>query len=326
MAKQLLFKIAETLGVLWLARFYKRNQPIVLMYHRIVDQPLLPGIAPEIFEQQLQYLKKHFRVVPMVQLAEEIRTNTVKAYSVAITFDDGHGDFYTTAWPLLKKYQLPAALYVTTGFVDQKCWLWPDLLRYLLIKTRHQTILHDELGNLPLGKENILSTWNKLGDYCLTLKSDERWNFLTDLSSKLEVKADEYAQPPFNSVTWDQLREMSSQGLEVGSHTVSHPILSSLASSQLESELQLSHDRIEAEVGHPPQGICYPNGMARDISVEVENAGSNIYRYGLVAYPATISSSRLMHIGRWTGASNLLRFKQVMCHLSRNDNHQGEYR
>ena len=326
MNKKLLFKFAEALGALWLARFFKRHQPLILMYHRIIDEPLLPGVAPEAFEMQLQYLCKHFRVVPMAQLAEEIRTNTVKPYSVAITFDDGHADFYTSAWPLLKKYQLPAALYVTTGFVDQKCWLWPDLLRYLLIKTQHQIVKVDNVGELPLGREHALKTWNILGDYCLTLETQARWRFLQNLAFQLEVQPGECAQPPFNSVSWDQLREMNSHGLEVGSHTVSHPILSTLSSAQLEDELRLSYERIRAELSQEPCGICYPNGMAKDISPEVERIGGTIYRYGLVAYPAAISADQIMHIGRWPGASNLSRFKQVMCHLSRNDNHQGEYR
>lgn len=326
MVKQLLFEIAEALGLLWLARFYNRYEPMILMYHRIVKEPLLPGIAPEVFEQELKYLKRHFRVVPMAQLAEEIRTNTVKTYSVAITFDDGHGDFYTHAWPLLKQYQLPAALYVTTGFLDQKCWLWPDLLRYLLIKTECESVRVEEIGELPLGSTHILKTWNSLGDYCLTLNSEERMKFLAQLAVQLEVEPGEYAKAPFSSVTWDQLREMNSEGLEVGSHTLSHPILSSLTPAQLEDELTLSYQRIQTEIGQPPLGICYPNGMAKDISKDVERVGANLYRYGLVAYPAEISANKMMHLGRWAGANNFRRFKQVSCRLSRNDNFQGEYR
>lgn len=326
MAKQLLFEIAEALGLLWFARFYNRHEPLILMYHRIVKEPLLPGIAPEVFEQQLKYLRQHFRVVPMAQLAEEIRTNTVKPYSVAITFDDGHGDFYTHAWPLLKQHQLPAALYVTTGFLDQKCWLWPDLLRYLLIKTERETVHVEKMGELPLGPTNILKTWNKLGDHCLTLKTEDRWTFLSEIAGQLAVEPGENAKAPFSSVTWDQLREMSSEGLEVGSHTLSHPILSALSPAQLENELTLSYQRIQAEIGKPPLGICYPNGMAKDISKDVERVGASLYRYGLVAYPATISANKMMHLGRWAGASNFRRFKQVSCRLSRNDNFQGEYR
>lgn len=326
MAKQLILKFAEAIGLLWLSRFRNRYQPIVLMYHRIVREPLLPGIDPDVFEQQLVYLKANFNVIPMAQLAEDIRNNQVKPYSLAITFDDGHGDFYTHAWPLLRKYNLPAALYVTTGFVDQKCWLWPDLLRYLLIKTQKTSVTTPALGELPLTQDTLLQTWNSLGDYCLTLKAEERWQLLAQLAEELGVAPGENAKPPFHSVTWDQLREMQSQGLEVGSHTLSHPILSALTPEQLEEELRASSDHIQRELGKSPLGICYPNGMAKDISPLVEKVGANFYRYGLVAYPAAIKAARMFHIGRWAAPSSLMRFKIILSGLSRNDNHQGEYR
>src|SRR5690606_11167369 len=148
--------------------YANRHEPLILMYHRIVSDPLLPGIGPDVFEQQLVYLKANFNVMSMAQLAEDIRNNQVKPYSLAITFDDGHGDFYTHAWPLLRKHNLPAALYVSSGFVDQRYWLWPDLLRYVLIKTNKSSLKLDEFDELPLGRDSLLSSWNTLGDYCLT--------------------------------------------------------------------------------------------------------------------------------------------------------------
>jgi peptidoglycan/xylan/chitin deacetylase (PgdA/CDA1 family) len=326
MAKQFLFKMAESLGALRLARYIFKKEPLILMYHRIVDDPLLPGITPQTFEQQLRHLKKYFNVLPMSQLAENILNQDVKPYSVAITFDDGHCDFYTKAWPLLQKYELPAALYVTTGFVDQKCWLWPDLLRYLLIKTSKATLHLDNVGYLPLDSQHLLLSWNKLGDYCLTLSSENRWEFLKELSHKLEVDTETHAQPPFNSVTWDQLREMVSQGLEVGSHTVSHPILTSLSLDDASQELAISHERILSELGIPPKGICYPNGMSRDISEQLEVLSKNWYSYGLAAYPAGTYHERIMRLGRYATTTNLNRFKMLVAHITRDNNKQGEYR
>lgn len=326
MAKQLILKFAEALGLLWINRFRNRSQPIVLMYHRIVREPMLPGIDPEIFEQQLAYLKAKFNVISMAQLAEDIRNQRVKPYSVAITFDDGHGDFYSNAWPLLRKYDLPVTLYVTTDFVDQKCWLWPDLLRYLLMKTQKTSVATQTLGDLPLTQDTLLQTWNSIGDYCLTLKAEDRWQFLQKLAKQLDVETGESAKPPFHSVTWDQLREMQDQGLEVGSHTLSHPILSTLTLEQLQEELRSSSTHIKNELGKSPLGICYPNGMAKDISPLVEKVGAEFYNYGLVAYPASLQADRIMHIGRWAAPSSLARFKIILNRLSRNDNHRGEYR
>lgn len=307
-------------------RFVNRNRPIILMYHRILSNPLLPGISPEIFEQQLAYIKNRFRVIPMNQMVEELNTNSLKPYSVAITFDDGHGDFYTTAWPLLKRYNMPASLYVTTGFVDHQTWLWPDLLRYVLLQGAGTEVQVDPLGSLSIEKSQVLKTWGKLGDHCLNLSSEERWSFIAQLAKQLKVDIDRRPREPFAPVTWDQLREMQSEGLDVGSHSVTHPILSALTMETLVTELQGSQQRILEELGNLPTGICYPNGMAQDTSELVETQAQLLYRYGLVAYPYDIRADKIMHMGRWAAANTINRFKQVMNGLSRNDNYNGEYR
>lgn len=307
-------------------RFVNRNRPIILMYHRILSNPLLPGISPEIFAQQLAYIKDRFRVIPINQMVEELNTNSLKPYSVAITFDDGHGDFYTTAWPLLKRYNLPASLYVTTGFVDHQTWLWPDLLRYVLLQGIGTEVQVEDLGRLSIDKSQVLETWGKLGDLCLKLTSEERWSFIAQLATQLKVDIDRSPKDPFAPVTWDQLREMQSEGLDVGSHSITHPILSVLSKETLMTELRGSQQRILEELGKLPTGICYPNGMAKDTSTLVETQAQELYRYGLVAYPCDIRADQVMHLGRWATTATINRFKQVMNGLSRNDNHNGEYR
>lgn len=326
MNKGKLLSLFEASGAYRINRFLQRKRPMILMYHRVLNDPLLPGIAPEIFAQQLAYLKANFRVVSVNQLISEINEGIQEPYSVALTFDDGHQDFYTNAWPLLKEYQLSASLYVTTGFVDNSCWLWPDLLRYILINTRKNTFAIMGLGEMALGPSNILDVWNRLGDYCLGLKTVERACFLQDLAQRLDVAIDIQPLAPFSPVTWNQLREMQKEGLDIGSHTVTHPILSDLDEEQLIAELTESYQRLADELGEPPTGICYPNGMARDISPLVERCAKAYYRYGLAAYPCEISSSQMMHLGRWSAADNMSRFKQIMNAFSRSDNQYGEYR
>jgi len=326
MNKGILLSLFEAAGAYRINRFLQRKRPMILMYHRVLKDPLVPGIAPEVFAQQLAYLKANFRVISVNQLVSEINEGFVEPYSVALTFDDGHQDFYTNAWPLLKKYQLPASLYVTTGFVDHICWLWPDLLRYILLNTQQNTIDIPGVGETPLEQSNILNVWNRLGDYCLGLRTADRTRFLQDLAQELNVSTDIQPLSPFSPVTWDQLREMQREGLDVGSHTVTHPILSDLEEDQLVTELTSSYQRIQDEMGHPPTGICYPNGMARDISPLVEKLARASYRYGLAAYPCEVSSNQIMHLGRWSAANNMPRFKQIMNSFSHSDNQYGEYR
>ncbi|WP_341936714.1 polysaccharide deacetylase family protein [Marinimicrobium sp. C2-29] len=262
----------------------------------------------------------------MNQLIDELKSDTVQPYTVVITFDDGHQDFYTNAWPILRQYDLPASIFVATGFIDNQCWLWPDLLRYELMNAKVPSIEVEGIGSLSLSRDDILNTWNSLGDYCLKLAPADRKQFLDSLGDKLGVPRTQHPLPPFNPLGWDQLREMRDQGLDVGSHTVSHPILSALSRTELKEELEASYNRIHQELGSPPDGICYPNGMAEDVSEGVESVARQLYNYGLVAYPDKVSIDRVMHLGRWAASSDFTRFKQIMNSISRNDNHSGEYR
>lgn len=324
--KRQFIKCLDVAGGLRLARYFNRRRPIILMYHRIINDPCLPGIAPDVFSCQLDYIRRNFRAIPMDQLVLELNTNTLKPYTVAITFDDGHEDFYSNAWPLLQEHKLPASLYVSTGFIDNQCWLWPDLLRYELINARTSYVEIEGVGKLTLNSSDILETWNIIGDHCLRLRPETRTKFILELAEKLSVQLSPEPLPPFSPLTWSQLREMHRQGLDVGSHTVSHPILSALSYQDMEKELTTSRKRIETELGVVPSGICYPNGMAEDISEDVESVAKKNYSYGLVAYPGRVEKEKITRLGRWSASPDFLRFKQIMNHLSRNDNFNGEYR
>jgi peptidoglycan/xylan/chitin deacetylase (PgdA/CDA1 family) len=316
----------EKCGVLGVARFLTRHHPRILMYHRIVDNKNLPGISVDVFEQQLIYIKQHFNVVSLNHLLNELKKAKRFKRNIAITFDDGHKDFFQTAWPLLKKHDIPATLFVTTGFVDRNLWLWPDLLRYILLSTKVKQFDLEKFGSINISSDNVLAIWNTLGDYCLTLSQQQRTEFLNNLAVQLDVVINNIPQNPFDAVSWDDLRAMYKEGLDIGSHSVSHPIFSALESTELIQELEISKQRIIEEIGAEPTGICYPNGMAKDTSPQVEMLAKQFYQYGLVAYPAPIDSKHIMHIGRYSASNKMQHFKWLISGLSRNNNQHGEYK
>jgi peptidoglycan/xylan/chitin deacetylase (PgdA/CDA1 family) len=287
------------------------------MYHRTIDEPFVAGMHPEIFEAQLNYLKKYFRVIPLNQMLEEASNNSLQPYSVALTFDDGHEDFYRIAWPLLRKFNFPATLYVTTGFVDGTHWLWPDLLRYILLNSKNEILEIAELNTtLSTEKSVALTSWNTLGDYCLTLKRETRNTFLQDLANKANITIPLQPVAPFNGINWQQVKEMHAQGLDLGSHTITHPILSHLTTEEIHEELQGSAHVLAHHIGQYPAGICYPNGQANDINKQVlEQAQLCNYKYGIVAYNRKISKDEPYLLGRVSAASTLRDFKLNLCRI-----------
>ncbi|MFO1390363.1 polysaccharide deacetylase family protein [Cellvibrio sp.] len=316
--KALLLHFIELLGGFYIMRLLKKNEPVVLMYHRIIDHPFVSGLTPEEFERQIIYINKHFKVVPLQQLINDLVQGSLQPYSLALTFDDGHYDFYANAWPILKKYNLPASIYVTTGFVDGTTWLWPDLLKHILINSRAPQLNLEcanasHLGTISTQKDDLYKSWHKLGDYCLTLKTDERNQFLRALANQAHVDLPTSPQPPFHSITWTQLNEMARDGLDVGSHTVSHPILSSLNQEDLNYELGISAEAIRQHLGILPMGICYPNGRPEDINQGVIQIAQNLgYTYGLMGRNATIKKTSLFKIGRLAANKNFFYFKWTL--------------
>src|SRR5208283_769306 len=79
----------------------------ILCYHRIGTGgiPLFSELPPEVFEAQMRFLQRYYRVVSLDEICEQMERPTRNGHAVAVTFDDGYRDLYTYALPILKKYQ-----------------------------------------------------------------------------------------------------------------------------------------------------------------------------------------------------------------------------
>jgi peptidoglycan/xylan/chitin deacetylase (PgdA/CDA1 family) len=311
--KKILLHCIETFGWFQLMRYFKKNDPIILMYHRILKDEFINGLAPQEFERQIAYAHKHFNVVSIEDLLKDIKNNTAKPYSLALTFDDGHYDFYTNAWPILKKYNVPASLYITTGFVDGTTWLWPDLLKYILCNSNTAVLNIENLGNISTHRAEHHISWNKLGDHCLTLSVEARNTLLFKLANDAKISISNTPQHPFHAVTWSQLQEMHKEGLVVGSHTVTHPILSSLSTENLHYELATSAAVIQQHLGAAPAGICYPNGRPEDINdFVIKTAEALGYDYGLMGRNSKFKGMHTFKIGRIAANKDFFYFKWTL--------------
>ncbi len=110
-------------------RYLKENIAFVLMYHRVSDRINDPDVtvSDKNFERQMSYLKKNFNVVSLDDMVDRYKQNTKSEKdTVAITFDDGFKDNYTDAYPILKKYNIPATIFIVTGYIDRNYGLSKD--------------------------------------------------------------------------------------------------------------------------------------------------------------------------------------------------------
>lgn len=282
--KTVLLYIFKLFGGFSLTRKVTRGHPRIIMYHRVLPLPDHDATTLDNFIEQLDLIKKYYEVITLNELITAQENGKSLKRTVVLTFDDGYYDFYEYAFPELKARGLKATIFVTTGFVDNQLWLWPDQLRYCLKETKFKEFYVDELTSIFSPHKNFSKCWNEIADYCLTLDECEKKKFIESVFEKAGVIKPEHPPNEFRPVTWTQLDLMAKEGIEVGSHSHSHPILTKVDYKQLKDELNESKALIKKHLSLDDIGFCYPNGLSTDfddkVKEEVELAG---YRYGVSA-------------------------------------------
>jgi peptidoglycan/xylan/chitin deacetylase (PgdA/CDA1 family) len=244
------------------------------MYHRFAPASANRKLWAATFEQQVRYLVRHYKPCRMDQLVARLQVGgRLPEKLVAITVDDGYADFVQLAYPILKRYNVPATVYVVTKFIDQGFWLWFDAIKYQVSQGKkgvytleiagnaHHIVLDDDLTRR--------SAWHTLADACLPLTQRERMMTLSYIGAVLEVPLPDCPTAEFRAMTWDDLRRFDHELIEVGSHTCSHPVLTRCSDSELKAELVGAKTTIERELRHEVTSLCYPNGQPDDYDARV---------------------------------------------------------
>ena len=135
---------ARALGVFSAAARSRRRSRklLILCYHGISiddEHEWAPGlyISVDLFESRLERLRRGgYCVLPLAEAVARLRAGTLPPRSITITFDDGNFDFHQRAWPLLRKYNMPATVYLTTYYCERNLPVFPGVVAYLLWKGR----------------------------------------------------------------------------------------------------------------------------------------------------------------------------------------------
>ncbi len=222
---------------------------LVLSYHRVNDEahPFFPGVPVELFRKQMEALLRNFTVLPLLELAERARRRDLPRNGVAVTFDDGYRDNYTNAFPVLRDLSLPATIFLTTDSLDQNALLWHDRVFDAFHRTRK-----------PEARPPLAAVLARLR----RSSPEERDLEIERLLAELEIEPG--VPGGWEKLTWDQVREMASQRISFGAHTIDHPILTFVSEEEARRQIRESKKRIEAELSGPVTTFAYPNGSASD--------------------------------------------------------------
>ncbi len=253
----------------------------VLAYHRIsnaledeysFDYELISADV-ENFEFQMQHIIEHFNPISTEQLIEYIEGHgELPVNPILITFDDGFDDNYLFAFPVLKKYNVPATIFIASKYIGTDEVFWFDKLIAVLLNMDSGELCIEELNNsykLNDNRNERKEIAYEILSAIKTVPNSIRKAILTKIykSSGNTLQCLDYTQSKI--LSWSQVREMYGSGISFGSHTMTHPILAMLDDDEMKSELINSKKQIEKEIGCVIDSIAYPNGGVDDFNNQV---------------------------------------------------------
>lgn len=266
------------LGILSPAGHHARLQ--VLTFHRVLEAPdaLLPD-EPDAaaFEALLSAVAQYCNVLPLPEAASRLVAGSLPARAACVTFDDGYANNHEIARPVLERLGLPATVFVAGGAVDHGI-MWNDIVIEAIRRARRELDLAPaglgvvRLDGGPARTQSVPAALAALK----YLPPAERWERAIALFER-----NAGGKPPRLMMTRAQVRDLAVRGFDVGSHTVTHPILSTLSAAEARAEITGSYVWVREVTGRTPHSFAYPNGrpgrdfggahvaMARDAGFEV---------------------------------------------------------
>lgn len=260
-----------------LKNFSAKKGVRILTFHQISNEnfcPLEMNIKISIFEALIKHLKNNYSIISMSRLLKAIKTKTkLPQNSIIFTFDDGYRDNYTNAYPILKKYAIPATIFLTVRLINKTESLWYDKI-VCAIKNSKKDYL--DLQKYNLGVYSLSSIEEKqLAVRSIVVsvkywKTEER-NFLVKvLIENLGVK-ECGSDCTCALLSWDEINEMADNGIEFGSHGMSHSILTTLSKEEADYEIRESKRIIREKTGKDVDIYAYPNGSVKDYNETIIN-------------------------------------------------------
>ncbi|HLV85899.1 MAG TPA: polysaccharide deacetylase family protein [Candidatus Sulfotelmatobacter sp.] len=279
----------------------------ILMYHNFThrNDANTDAVSIDSARRQLAYLTRTFQVVSLTHLVEQLQTrNRLDSRMAVLTVDDGRRNFYECFFPLLQEFQIPATFFVVSSFIRQEDWIWTDKVLWLA----EQGDPVEEVR--PDRIEHFFSKMNRL-------RPEERNACIDSVAKCMNVSIPREAPSRYAPCSWAELRQMADSGLvEIGSHSVNHPIFSSLTDEESWCELTTSRAHIEMGLGRKINSFCFPNGKPADYFArhleQVQRAGYSsavMTHFGMVRQNSDPFSLARMGV---SGSSDFISFRKYV--------------
>jgi peptidoglycan/xylan/chitin deacetylase (PgdA/CDA1 family) len=237
---------------------------LILIYHRVqpVTDPMFPGeVNATTFDWQMELLRRHCAPMSLREGVSRMREGKLPARAVAVTFDDGYADNAAVALPILRRHGVPATFFIAPGFLDGGL-MWNDIVIESVRRTRCTTLDLEALGagQARLGDEG---SRGPIAERILRaikhLSQAERAAYVRAIQEQAGARL-----PNDLMMTSAQVRQLADAGMEIGAHTMTHPILRTLDAPQAREEIDTSRTVLAALIGRAVSVFAYPNGRPGD--------------------------------------------------------------
>jgi peptidoglycan/xylan/chitin deacetylase (PgdA/CDA1 family) len=230
---------AQTIAARWNA-----DRPCILAYHGIED--------PVRFEAHAAYLRETRQPIGATDaLAALSSRRPLPNRAILVTFDDGDRSVYDQGAPILKRYGIPAIVFVIADLIDSDRPAWfqevPELIKNGGSTRRFQA----------MPPRALVANMKKLPE-------NARREVIEELRGTARMPAAPVAQ-----LKRAELRALESMGVEIGNHTLTHPCLDQCSGEKVEAEIVGAHTRLTEILGHPPRTFAYPNGNFNPVAAEI---------------------------------------------------------
>lgn len=221
---------------------------VTLTFHRVLDDMSyratnsLSGmvIRERTFRELAKYVAEHCEPIAFGQAVPSTPSKRIR---IALTFDDGWRDIFSTAFPTIRAHKLPATMFVCPGVLGKTSPFWPERAMALLRAAQPRRDKDQFLDEIEALKRQI---------------PEQREQYLAELSEQAPFSLE--CSPVDKTLSWDEIVQMNKAGISFGSHTDTHQILTSIPSCVAREEMRHSKAILEQMLGKPCDTFAYPNG------------------------------------------------------------------
>lgn len=251
----------------------------VLAYHRVADvtDPDLLGLPSTVsasakgFAEQCRFVNRWFTVISYHRLSCWLRgEGELPPWPALVTFDDGYRDNFTTALPILRQMEMPSMLFLATDHLQGGMPFYWDLAAYCFQHAPAITLSLPLLGKVSLAephrRQHFLKKWLATAKNVTEAEKADAVHQLP-AAMRVNISWDRFSEL---TMTWAEASLLPREGMTLGAHTRSHPILSKLPLNEALDEIGGSREDIETRIGQKVVSFAYPNGGRADFSDRLE--------------------------------------------------------